>query len=352
MDIFAIWHLCEKKDGRFKRENMKLLKFVFIILITIGIGFLISCTGKGQPEEAGNKDKTWADKLGYPTGKKVIILHADDAGMCEEANIAAFNYLSKGEIQSAAGMPPCEWFDEYVTWANANPNIDLGIHLTLTSEWQKYRWGPVSNPEVVPGLIDPDGFLWHEVPDVARHASAKDVEKEIRTQIEKAISLGMKIDHIDTHMGTLFGRTDYTIAYINAAQDYGVPAMVISLTDDEVLKKFQSQGYPINEDTQKLLAQYTLPQLDDFHSVPSGKTYKAKLQKFYQLVKSLRPGLTEIIFHPSVETENLKSITNAWQQRVWEAEMFSDPDVIQFFEDEEVVFTNWIEIMDRHSDAK
>ncbi len=328
------------------------MRLVLLLMFILGAGFMYSC-GSDEPSEGKESSAgTWAEKLSYPAGKKIIIMHADDAGMCEEANIATFNYMKKNEIQSAAGMPPCEWFDEFVAWAIENPDKDLGLHLTLTSEWQKYRWGPVSEPESIPGLIDPDGFFWHEVPDVAGHASAEAVEKEIRAQIEKAISLGMKIDHIDTHMGTLFGRTDYTMAYVKVAQEYGIPAMVINLADEEIVKRLQMAGYPINKDTQELLAQYTLPQLDDFHEVSSGKTYEEKLQNFYQLVKSLRPGLTEIIFHPSVETENLKSITNAWQQRVWEAEMFSDPDVIQFFKDEEVVFTNWIEIMERYSSTK
>ncbi len=328
------------------------IKWVLLTILILGIGFLSSCSNDGSREDIESKSSTWAEKLGYPAGKRVIIIHADDAGMCEEANIATFNYMTKNEIQSAAGMPPCEWFDEFVVWAIENPNKDLGLHLTLTSEWQKYRWGPVSKPELVPGLIDPDGFLWHEVRDVVGHASAEDVEKEIRAQIEKAISLGMKIDHIDTHMGTLFGTMEYAMAYMKIAMEYNIPAMVISLKDAKVLKRFQEQGYPVDDNTQKLLSQYTLPQLDDFHSVPSGKSYEEKLQNFYQLVKSLSPGLTEIIFHPSVQTENLKSITNSWQQRVWEAEMFSDPKVIQFFKDEGVVFTNWIEIMGRHSNKK
>jgi len=331
---------------------MKIITSLLILVLVFGMGFISSCSNDGSPDDTADMNKTWAEKLGYPAGKKVIILHADDSGMCEEANIAAFNYLNNNEIQSTAGMPPCEWFDEYVTWANANPDKDLGLHLTLTSEWQKYRWGSVADPKLVPGLIDPDGFLWHEVRDVVRHASADEVEKEIRAQIEKAISLGMKIDHIDTHMGTLFGTMEYAMAYMKVAMEYNIPAMVISLKDDDVLKRFQEQGYPVDEKTQQLLSHYTLPQLDDFHSVSSGKSYEEKLQNFYQLVKSLRPGLTEIIFHPSVETENLKSITNSWQQRVWEAEMFSDPKMIQFFKDEGIVFTNWIEIMERHSNAK
>ena len=197
-----------------------------------------------------------------------------------EANIAIFNYLKNNQIQSSAGMPPCEFFDQFAAWATENPEKDLGLHLTLTSEWSTYRWGPVSSPAMVSGLIDPDGFFWHEVKDVATHASAEEIEREIHAQIEKAISLGMKIDHIDTHMGTLFGRIDYTQVYLKAAEQYNIPAMVISLTDEDVLTRFRNQGYPINADTQALLEGYRLPQLDDFHSVPSGSTYNEKIENF------------------------------------------------------------------------
>lgn len=330
---------------------MKNLNFILQSLTFFLITVFMFCCSNNQPGTIVEGDqKTWAEKLGYPANKKIIILHADDAGMCDEANIAAFNYLEKNEIQSTAGMVPCEFFDEFAAWAIKNPEKDMGLHLTLTSEWETYRWGPVSNPAKVPGLVDPDGFLWHEVPDVASHASAEEVEREIRAQIKKAISLGMKVDHIDTHMGTLFGRLDYTKVYLKVAEEYGIPAMVISLTDDEVVKRFQMQGYPISKETQALLAGYKLPQLDDFRSVPPGKTYEEKIRNFFSLVNSLRPGITEIIFHPSVPSENLKTITNVWRQRVWEAEMFSDPQVIQFFTDEQIVFTNWIEMMKKFRD--
>jgi predicted glycoside hydrolase/deacetylase ChbG (UPF0249 family) len=325
-------------------KNQKISLWISIVL---GLAFLSSCADSVHDQT----DRTSAEKLGFPKGKRVIILHADDAGMCEEANISVFRYLQNEQIQSTSGMPPCEYFDEFVAWANQNAEKDMGLHLTLTSEWQNYRWGSVSDPKSVPGLIDPDGFLWHEVPDVVKHASAEEVEKEIRAQIDKAVSMGMDVDHIDTHMGTLYGTIDYAMAYMKVAQEYNIPAMVISLTDPEVLRRFQEEGYPVDENTSNLISQYPLPQLDDFHAVPSGKTYDEKIQNFFQMVKALKPGLTEIIFHPSVDTENLKSITNSWQQRVWEAEMFADPNVISFFEDEGIIFTNWKEIMVRH-DAK
>jgi hypothetical protein len=93
-----------------------------------------------------------------------------------------------------------------------------------------------------------------------------------------------------------------------------------------------------------------MPLLDDFYAVPGGSTYEEKRQNFFALVESLNPGITEIIFHPSIETDNLKQITNSWQQRVWEAQLFSDPAVIQFLENEDVIFTNWVDLMKRYKD--
>jgi chitin disaccharide deacetylase len=326
------------------KKNYLIFRCVFFCAVTL---VMFSCTESQQTTTAEGSGLTWAEKLGFAKNKKVIILHADDAGMCDEANQAVFAYLGQNHIQSTAAMVPCKFFDEFAAWAAANPEKDTGIHLTLTSEWNTYRWGPVSDPAKVPGLIDPDGFLWHEVPQVVTHASAAEIEIEIRAQIEKAVSLGMKVDHIDTHMGTMFGRLDYTQVYLKVAQAYNVPAMVINLADDEVFERFRKEGYPLNKDTRALLAGYPMPQLDDFYAVPAASTYEEKINSFTGLVKSLKPGLTEIIFHPSVETENLKSITNSWQQRVWEARMFSDPQLIRFLQDEQVIFTNWIEIMER-----
>ena len=291
--------------------------------------------------------KTWAEKLGYPAGKKVIMLHADDIGMCEEANIAADAQLKNDYIQSAAIMMPCPNAEEFVTWAINNPKKDIGLHLTLTSEWQEYRWGPVTNAKEVPGLIDPDGMFWHEVPGVVQHASAEEVEKEIRAQIEKSIALGYRPDHIDTHMGTLYGDPRYVKVFYKVAQEYGIPANAIELSNPKVVEVFRAQGYPMDDSVLQLSKDYTLPKLDFFTSAPKGETYEDKIEKFKQLIKSLPPGLTEIIFHPSVDTENLKSITGSWQQRVWEYKMFGDPDLIKFFEDEGIVFTNWKEIMKR-----
>ncbi len=317
--------------------------------------FLIASCGQTKKEEVKQtvKEKTtWAEKLGYPAGKKVIMLHADDAGMCEEANIAVKQLLLDGNIQSAAAMPPCPWFEDMIEWAKAHPEKDVGLHLSLTSEWKTYRWGPVAPAEDVPGLIDEEGKLWHEVPQVVQHANAKEVATEIRAQIEKSLALGYRPSHIDTHMGTLYGSPAFAREFLKIAMEYGIPANALNMSDSAVVAHFKQAGYPVSDEMVKYMESYTMPKLDFFTSAPKGDTYEHKIEAFKQLIKSLPTGLTEIIFHPSVETENLKTITNSWQQRNWEAKMFADPDLIKFFEDEGIIFTNWKEIMKRFEKMK
>ena len=204
------------------------------------------CVNGQEKNIQSDKPTTWAEKLGYPAGKKVIILHADDAGMSEGANIATAHYLENNLIQSAAIMAPCPAADEFIQWAIDHPDTDVGMHLTHTSEWKTYRWGPVSDPAEVPGLIDPDGMLWNEVFNVVMHASADEVEKEIRAQIDKAIAMGYRPTHIDTHMGTLYGHPAYVERFFKVAEEYGIPANAIDLSAPLVAENIKKQGYPIN----------------------------------------------------------------------------------------------------------
>ncbi|MCB0688167.1 MAG: ChbG/HpnK family deacetylase [Saprospiraceae bacterium] len=175
----------------------------FCYLLSLATLFIM-CGRLGTPEE--NRDDAshiqWSERLGYPSDHIVLILHADDLGMCEEANASGIRYLEGDFIQSGSAMPPCPAFDEFIQWAKANPAEDVGLHLTLTSEWKTYRWSALSPRDQVPGLTDPEGKMWRSVEEVVQHADAKEVNMEIRTQVEKAISMGFRPKHIDTHMGT------------------------------------------------------------------------------------------------------------------------------------------------------
>ena len=325
----------------FRKENRTTFVMCLFFLMLISGGTILA------QEKVSN-----AEKLGFQKGKKILLLHCDDAGMCEEANIAVQSYVLKGDINSAAVMMPCPYADEMVEWTKKHPQADIGVHLTLTSEWKNYRWPPLTDAKKVPGLIDPEGKFWHEVPDVVMHASAEEIEIEIRAQIDKMIAMGHDPSHIDTHMGTLYGSVDYVKVFLKTAEKYGIPANAIDLSNPEVVAHYRKAGYPITDDVIKLLEGYKLPKLDNFTSVPNGKTYEEKRENFFNLVKSLKPGLTEIIFHPSIVTDSLKSITGSWQQRGWEAEMFSDPVVKQFFADNDIELTNWTEIMKMFNEKK
>ena len=315
-----------------------LLMLPFLLLMT-----MISC---------GNEKKyTNAEKLGFPAGRKIILMHCDDAGMCDEANIAVQHYFETGDIQSAAVMVPCPYAEKMIQWAKTRESPDLGVHLTLTSEWKTWRWGPVADTLKVPGLVDPEGKMWHDVPDVLKHATAEEVETEVRAQIDKVIGMGFKPTHIDTHMGTLYRIGRLSEGVPEDCQEYKLPANAIDLSDPAIAENFRKEGYPITVEVVDLLNEYPLPKLDNFSSVPNGKTYQEKRENFFALVSSLKPGLTEIIFHPSVETDNLKTITNSWQQRVWEAELFSDPVVKKFFKDNGIILTTWREIMKRFQEG-
>ncbi len=320
--------------------------FATLLTIVFMSTIFTSCVEKKEESEPA----TWAEKLGFPAGKKVIILHADDAGMCEEANIATAQLLENNEIQSAAVMLPCPNAEEFIQWAIDHPDSDVGLHLTLTSEWKTHRWGPVSDPALVPGLIDPEGMLWPTVPEVLMNATVEEIEIEIRAQIDRSIALGYQPGHIDTHMGTLYSHPDYVKVFYKLAEEYQIPANAIDLSDSTVVEFLRNAGYPIDDQIIGLADEYSLPKLDFITWVPFGETYEEKVEDFMTLIRSFSPGLTEIVFHPSVETENLKTITNSWQQRVWEVKMFSDPDLIKFFEEEGIIFTNWIEIMSRFSE--
>lgn len=290
--------------------------------------------------------RTWAERLGYPPGRRVLILHADDIGMCYEANHAAKDLLGSGAIQSVSVMVPCPWFSEFADWAKRNPGHCVGLHLTLNAEWRWYRWPPVAGAARVPGLVDEDGMLWRDVAHVLARARPAEVEEEIRAQVRRALRHGLRPTHLDTHMGTLYARPAFTEAYLKVAREFGLPAMTVEPTR-RVAREMTRRGMPLHPRLLRILREWPGPKLDMLYAVPNAKSYEEKVRKLFDLVRGLEPGITELYFHPSVETEGLRRITNSWRQRAWEARMWKDPRVRTFFAEQDVVFTSWKEMQER-----
>jgi hypothetical protein len=147
-------------------------------------------------------------------------------------------------------------------------------------------------------------------------------------------------------LGALLVRPDVAAAYLETARKQWIPAVIVELTPEHI-NRFRALGTPLDSNLERLIRDYPLPKLDDVRFVPMAETYEAKREQFYELVRSLAPGITQIVVHPAVESDALKSITDRWQQSVWDAQLMADAEVHQFLVSEQVFFTNWKEIMRR-----
>jgi chitin disaccharide deacetylase len=156
---------------------------------------------------------------------KRAIIHEDDVGMNHGAN-AAFLELSRAGICTAGSvMVPCPWFPEIAALARQNPELDLGVHLTLNSDMGPYKWRPLTGV-CAKGLCDPQGYFWQSVPDVRRNADRAAVEAELRAQIETAISAGIDVTHLDCHMGTAM-MPEFVDIYERLGAEFGLPLLLM-----------------------------------------------------------------------------------------------------------------------------
>jgi len=281
------------------------------------------------------QSKTVAERLGYPRDAKLLIIHADDLAVAHSEDAASFDALDKHAVTSASIMVPCPWLSEVAEYAKAHPDADLGLHLTLTSEWKTYRWGPVESKDKVPSLLDRDGYLWPENEPATKNIKAEDAEREIRAQIAKAMSLGIRPTHVDSHMGEFFTRPDLFAVYLKVAREYKLPflatlgeqappALVALLSKDDIVLDSVVMAYP---------------------SVPA-----EGWKDFYlKTIQNLKPGLTEMIVHLGHDDAELQAVTvdhpdygSAWRQRDYE--VVTSTEFKKALEENHVILVHWSDI--------
>jgi hypothetical protein len=163
--------------------------------------------------------------LSKANGKKRVVIHEDDVGMSHGSNMAFLELCKRGSCSSGSIMVPCPWFPEAVEIATRNPHLDLGIHVTLTSEQKPYRWRPLTSPPKSAGLTDELGYFWPDVPR-ARKAHPEAVEAEMRAQIDCAKAAGIDITHLDAHMGTA-QMPEFTQIFRKLGHELGVPVLLV-----------------------------------------------------------------------------------------------------------------------------
>jgi predicted glycoside hydrolase/deacetylase ChbG (UPF0249 family) len=304
---------------------MKKLLLPFLLLIVVSV----------------SAQKTLQERLGYSKDAKLLILHADDLGMSHSENAATFYAIEHGSVNSASIMIPTPWITEAASYQHDHPNADFGLHLTLTSEWNYLKWGSVASSSNVPGLLNKNGFFFSTVDSVYRSASAAEVEKELRAQIEKARSLGIDITHLDSHMGTLFGRTDYLKVLIKLGREYKLPVLLS--------KPIFKMGFNIDLDSLTTDNDVTLDMI--YMAYP--QNYKDGMENFYtNTLKSLRPGVSEIIFHVGYNDNEMQAATidhpdygAEWRQA--DFNFFSSDKCKTLLKEQNIQLITWREIRDK-----
>lgn len=334
---------------------MSIRKF-FLLFIAI-----IPVTIQGQ-----SIDSTYAERLGYPKGAKVLILHVDDVGMSYDSNEGAIEAITKGAANSCSVMMPCSWVPAFVHFLKQHPEVDAGLHLTLTSEWSGYRWAPVAGKTAVPGLTDGEGDLWPSVADVVTHASADEVEKEIRAQLEKARTMGFEPTHLDSHMGTLFANPQFLKRYVAVGIENHIPVMLPGGNDVLIQQQTQTPDIFINQLRMigKTLWAAGLPVLDDLHNfsydwkapanIKAGdkKELDYKTQKYIEALKLLKPGVTMMIMHCTRPSETFQHISDTGPLREADLLAMLNPEFKKALKDENIILTTWRELKKRRMKIK
>jgi chitin disaccharide deacetylase len=255
------------------------------------------------------------ERLGHAADSRLLIVNADDFGMCHAENRATVDGLEAGIYTSSTIMVPCPWFAEAAAYGGTRPSADLGVHLTQTSEWAALKWGPVAGRDAVPSLVDERGFFHPDVPAVYARATLEDVERECRAQIDQALAAGVDVTHLDSHMGTMQYDASYHELYVRLAAEYRVPLRMVPRR----MLEGPGSGF---ERTLALIDEHGVLGPDWFHigGPPAPEATAAYWNEFFE---NQPPGVSEIYIHAGYGDAELRACCPAWEQRVADHEFFS-----------------------------
>jgi len=236
-----------------------------------------------------------AERLGYPADAKLLVLHADELGLCHAVNIGAYTSLRAGIATSASLMIPSPWARAAAATYRGD---DIGVRLTVNAEHDHYRWGPITPS---PSLLDGDGGFPRTIDDLWEHGDVDEIRRECRAQIERAILWGFDVSHLDAHLGAVMLRPEFFDVYLELAVEFCLPIRLPNQSEE------LRTGFPFR----KLAAEEGIVVPDRLiASVTMGD--EASL---LQAVTAIEPGVTELSMLPAVDTPELRAVTTDWQLR-------------------------------------
>lgn len=283
---------------------------------------------------------TLAERLGYTRQDKLLIINADDAGLIHAENVATLDAMRRGLACSATIMVPCPWFPEIAGAAAADPKLDFGVHLVVTSEWEPMRWGPVLGRTAVPSMVDAQGYLPGSLPALFARARPAEVEAECQAQIQKALDAGVNVSHLDMHMHALALDTRLFEVYVKLARAFDLPARFLPTREDlheSQLARFKQEGILTPD---RLYTGATLPG-------------ESVADLWRRVIRGLKPGVNELYIHVAQDQPELRELTGpepfrtGWRDRVEEYRFFTvDPELRRLLEIEGIKLIRWRDLRD------
>lgn len=291
--------------------------------------------------------QSMAQRLGYSDQARLLIINADDFGMCHAENMATMGLLKDNVINSATAMVPCAWFKEAALFCKKHPDLSVGIHLTLTNEWKRYKWGPVTPHGQVSSLITENGFFPEECLQVEQQAKTAEVKLELENQIKKAIKMGLTPSHLDNHMGSVYGLEtgrDFLEIVFELCEKYQLPFRLPVHIPDHLKAKLPPEAATLFKARAQQALKKGIMLIDYIQFTQIKPDYEAFREGVIQQIKNLKPGLTEIYIHPALPTDEMKAISSAWRHRDFEARVFRDPLVQKVLKNEKIISISWLKL--------
>jgi chitin disaccharide deacetylase len=266
--------------------------------------------------------------LGYPEDARLLLINADDFGMCHSVNETIIRALKEGVVTSTSIMVPCPWALHALTWLQEAPTTPFGIHLTVISEQPVYRWGPLLNRMEVPSLVDDLGFFFPEsrMDEFLNQVSLAELEREFRAQIERILRAGLQPTHFDSHCGVHIRRESIFEMTLNLAYEYNVALRVY---EQPFIDQLQLKGYPTNDHP-----------LMDSYDLDVG----AKPARYIEMLRKLPVGLSEWAVHPGLESAELKAVEPSWQVRTTDFEFVMSPEAQRIIQEEEIILVDYTRV--------
>lgn len=290
------------------------------------------------------------EKLGLADDDRVMIVNADDVGTCQASLAAYADLLDSGLVSSASVMVPCAWFPAVAAFCRENPEgVDVGVHVTLTSEQAGCRWSPLSTRDPASGLLDADGHFHANAARLRAEADPLAVGIEIQAQVERALAAGLDVTHIDTHEFTVAERPEFFESYVRVGLQFGIPPLLVrgyavDLGDME-------RGYA-GDGATGAIAEYMgvleaqgLPVLDGLFLVPL-RTSEGRLAQIRRLLASLSPGVYSLVFHPAVDSPELRAFSQDWPARAADFAAFREGAMRDAFQEAGVHVIGWRVVRD------